>query len=88
MWKVLQCRDLWYNFDLHFIHLDGMDFCLLPIMWLQYVINNLHLFLLLFMQVSKKYKVGILYCRAGQTTEEEMYNNGKASTANIRIPVF
>ena len=40
------------------------------------------------MQVSKKYKVGILYCRAGQTTEEEMYNNGKASTANIRIPVF
>ena len=28
------------------------------------------------------FKIGVLYCRAGQTTEEEMYNNEHAS------PVF
>ncbi|XP_072030878.1 uncharacterized protein [Amphiura filiformis] len=31
--------------------------------------------------VSKKYKVGIMYCRTGQTTEEEMYNNEHGGAA-------
>ena len=25
------------------------------------------------------YKIGILHCKAGQSTEEEMYNNGNMS---------
>lgn len=25
--------------------------------------------------ISRHYKIGVLYCRAGQATEEEMYNN-------------
>lgn len=29
------------------------------------------------LQIFNTYKVGIMYCKAGQTTEEEMYNNGK-----------
>ena len=32
-------------------------------------------------QLSFQHKVGILYCRAGQRTEEEMYNNENASPA-------
>jgi signal-induced proliferation-associated 1 like protein 1 len=31
--------------------------------------------------LTNKYKVGILYCRAGQSTEEEMYNNEDAGPA-------
>ncbi|XP_066560128.1 signal-induced proliferation-associated 1-like protein 3 isoform X2 [Amia ocellicauda] len=31
--------------------------------------------------LSKKHKVGILLCRAGQSTEEEMYNNEEATPA-------
>ncbi|XP_037803749.1 signal-induced proliferation-associated 1-like protein 2 isoform X6 [Penaeus monodon] len=31
--------------------------------------------------VHKKFKIGVLYCRAGQTTEEEMYNNETAGPA-------
>lgn len=31
--------------------------------------------------LTNKYKVGILYCRAGQNTEEDMYNNGDAGSA-------
>lgn len=28
--------------------------------------------------ITTKYKFGVLYARAGQTTEDEMYNNGNA----------
>ncbi|GAV00818.1 hypothetical protein RvY_11614 [Ramazzottius varieornatus] len=31
--------------------------------------------------VPKKYKVGVMYCKAGQCTEEEMYNNETSSPA-------
>lgn len=31
--------------------------------------------------ITNKYKVGILYCRAGQCTEEDMYNNEDAGPA-------
>lgn len=31
--------------------------------------------------LTNKYKVGILYCRSGQSTEEEMYNNEEAGPA-------
>lgn len=31
--------------------------------------------------LTNKYKIGILYCRAGQTTEEDMYNNEDAGPA-------
>ena len=27
--------------------------------------------------VTNQYKVGVLYCKEGQSTEEEMYNNRK-----------
>ena len=30
----------------------------------------------LYFQISKTYKFGIMYCRAGQSSEEDMYNNG------------
>lgn len=33
------------------------------------------------LQLSQKHKVGVLLCRAGQSTEEEMYNNEEASEA-------
>ena len=28
-------------------------------------------------ELNNKYKIGVLYCKAGQMTEEEWYNNGK-----------
>lgn len=31
--------------------------------------------------LSRQYKLGLLYCRAGQTTEEEMYNNESGGPA-------
>lgn len=31
--------------------------------------------------LTNKYKIGILYCRAGQNTEEDMYNNEEAGPA-------
>lgn len=33
------------------------------------------------LQLCRKHKVGILYCRAGQSSEEEMYNNEDAGPA-------
>lgn len=33
------------------------------------------------LQLCRKHKVGILYCRAGQSSEEEMYNNEEAGPA-------
>lgn len=32
-------------------------------------------------QLSFQHKVGVLYCKAGQSTEEEMYNNESAGPA-------
>ena len=32
-------------------------------------------------QLCRRHKVGVLYCRAGQSTEEEMYNNESAGPA-------
>ncbi|KAL1121932.1 hypothetical protein AAG570_003340 [Ranatra chinensis] len=31
--------------------------------------------------LSRQYKVGVMYCRAGQSTEEQMYNNQEAGPA-------
>lgn len=31
--------------------------------------------------LTNTYKVGVLYCRAGQSTEEQMYNNEQAGPA-------
>jgi hypothetical protein len=39
-------------------------------------LTSLVMFLL---KVTRQHKIGILYCKAGQSTEEEMYNNGKVS---------
>ena len=36
---------------------------------------------LLCFQVKSAYKVGVLYCKAGQVTEEDMYNNEHGSAA-------
>lgn len=35
--------------------------------------------------LTSQYKVGILYCRAGQCTEEEMYNNESAGPAFVEF---
>lgn len=35
--------------------------------------------------LSRQYKVGVMYCRAGQATEEEMYNNENAGPAFIEF---
>ncbi|KAJ6632768.1 Signal-induced proliferation-associated 1-like protein 2 [Pseudolycoriella hygida] len=35
--------------------------------------------------LTNKYKVGILYCKAGQSTEEDMYNNEDAGPAFIEF---
>ena len=31
-------------------------------------------------ELSNKYKIGVIYCKKGQTTEEEMYNNESGSS--------
>ena len=31
-------------------------------------------------QMNVTYKIGLVYCKAGQKTEEEMYNNGELMT--------
>lgn len=31
--------------------------------------------------LSRHYKVGIMYCKAGQSTEEQMYNNQEVGPA-------
>ena len=35
--------------------------------------------------LSNRYKVGVLYCRAGQRTEEEMYNNQHSGPAFLEF---
>lgn len=35
--------------------------------------------------LSSRYKVGVLYCRSGQRTEEEMYNNQHAGPAFLEF---
>ena len=32
---------------------------------------------LLQLQLNNMYKIGLLYCKEGQSLEEEMYNNGE-----------
>ena len=34
-------------------------------------------------QITKTYKIGIMYCKAGQATEEEMYNNGEKNLVKV-----
>lgn len=41
----------------------------------------LFLYLYFLFQLSFQHKIGILYCKAGQSTEEEMYNNEMAGPA-------
>lgn len=38
-------------------------------------------FLFLPFQLSFQHKIGVLYCKAGQSTEEDMYNNETAGPA-------
>ena len=28
-------------------------------------------------ELNNKYKIGVMYCKPGQNTEEDMYNNGQ-----------
>lgn len=35
-------------------------------------------------ELNNKYKIGVLYCKKGQTTEEEMYNNGEEIVALLQ----
>lgn len=34
-------------------------------------------------ELTNKYKIGVLYCKAGQTSEEEWYNNGKKGREQV-----
>ena len=36
-------------------------------------------------ELNNKYKIGVLYCKKGQTTEEEMYNNGEPVAGNFVV---
>lgn len=40
--------------------------------------------------IYTRYKVGVLYCRAGQSTEEDMYNNGEhiGSFSSLANPIL
>jgi len=42
-----------------------------------FFVNSLIHVTIVSFQIFNTYKVGIMYCKAGQSTEEEMYNNGK-----------
>lgn len=47
--------------------------------FITWYIHTILIFFLL--QLSYQLKVGIMYCKAGQSTEEEMYNNESAGPA-------
>lgn len=47
--------------------------------FITWYIHKILIFFLL--QLSYQLKVGIMYCKAGQSTEEEMYNNESAGPA-------
>ena len=32
-------------------------------------------------ELNNRYKIGVIYCKRGQSTEEEMYNNGECTQA-------
>lgn len=34
-------------------------------------------------ELNNRYKIGVIYCKRGQTMEEEMYNNGGWTAAPI-----
>ena len=42
--------------------------------WLIIKITNVYIFT--YTQLNSMYKIGLLYCKYGQSLEEEMYNNG------------
>ena len=33
--------------------------------------------------MNNKYKIGVIYCKPGQETEEDMYNNGGCGTVGV-----
>ncbi len=37
-------------------------------------------------ELNNKYKIGVMYCKPGQTTEEEMYNNGQS--VHVHTPLM
>ena len=41
-----------------------------------------------FFQMTNQYKVGVLYVKDGQSTEEEMYNNRKWTIESIGFNIF
>lgn len=47
------------------------------VLWVSPKIDVYSWLLVLLMQISNTYKVGIMYCKAAQASEEEMYNNGE-----------
>lgn len=83
--------DLW-----HMIHMNQSYLCLILLCCVTYIFIS-HDFSLRLGVVSQQtedqllkldeqgltthYKVGIMYCRAGQASEEEMYNNEEAGPA-------
>lgn len=48
---------------------------------LLYHLSYVQNFVFVYLQLSYQLKVGIMYCKAGQSTEEEMYNNESAGPA-------
>lgn len=61
------------------LHAELEDFenkQVMPIKFLQETRVKMHL------QVIKRYKIGVLYCKEGQTSEDEMFCNGKTRTSS------
>ena len=51
--------------------------------------KNMRLKYKLLVQMNVTYKIGLVYCKAGQKTEEEMYNNGESLTkGNEQLLLF
>ena len=49
--------------------------------WAEWICMYLYALYRLPSQLNYQQKVGIMYCKAGQSTEEEMYNNESAGPA-------
>ena len=39
-------------------------------------------------ELSNRYKIGVLYCKAGQTSEEDWYNNGESHIGRVSMANF
>ena len=46
------------------------------------------MYIFAYTQLNNMYKIGLLYCKYGQSLEKEMYNNGMCVNSSVRVYVF